>query len=126
MLIVFPALSNIICPSPELLNASSNWLLSLLWLQHTKREGARSCQEQTHTSHPEEISTFPVLFSPLVSWPFLCLAHIFASLFASLFYPFLRPLIALSYLDDLCLCVMGICTLMFSQQWAFLRETKTL
>ena len=45
------------------------------------KEGSRrACWEQTHTSHPEEISTFPVLFSSLVSWlvpnlrPHLCLS----------------------------------------------------
>lgn len=42
------------------------------------RVGAKEqvCREQTHTSHPEEISTFPVLLSSPVSWLFPRSAHI--------------------------------------------------
>lgn len=56
-----------LCPSLE--PHISDLLLFLLQLTHTERERARACQERTHTSHPEEISTFPVLFSPLLSRP---------------------------------------------------------
>lgn len=53
------------------------------------RVGAKEqvCREQTHTSHPEEISTFPVLLSSPVSWLFPRSAHIFASLFGIPFVP---------------------------------------
>lgn len=41
--------------------------------------------KRAHTSHPEEISTFPALFSSFVSWLFPYFAHIFVSIFASTF-----------------------------------------
>lgn len=75
-------------------------------LQFPKREREWACREQTHSSHPEEISAFPVLFSSPVSWLFLPhLAHIIASPLASTYYclPSNCPPVPLSYLVNLCL-----------------------
>lgn len=92
--------------------SNSNWS-SLIYLLKAKLfffwpertlvgEKKQVCWEQTRTSHPEEISTFPALLSSPVSWLFPCSAHIFASLFAVLFV-----------LESCYLCFINVCAFLW-------------
>lgn len=63
---VFPALSNIACPSLELLNVSSNWLFSLLWL-NTLSGKERDPVRNRHTPHIQRKSQHFLFSFPLLS-----------------------------------------------------------
>lgn len=75
---------------------------------HSERERARARQEhRTHTSHPEEISTFPVLGSPLLSWPFLLSCP-------RLWLAVYKPVESLPHLNLSSLCLLWFITVFFA------------
>ena len=76
---------------------------SLFLIQSDNGANERSASG-THTSHPKEISTFPVLFSSRVSWLFLSHGQMFATMLSASFPPpTFGPLISLSVSVFLCM-----------------------